>query len=121
MLTTILSDFNTIDTGAGWVNVVGLIVLSLLLLSYIVLPVQYTRSHYLSVCLIIGTMMINIGFVIPLGVNPDQCYNEITPNDMYSSLTCAWSGAFILSGALVAVSWIFIRGLSMHLQICWDM
>ena len=91
-----------------------------MLLSYMVLPAQKTRSHYLSICLIVSVMMIAIGFVIPLGANPDQCYNEITPNDMYSSTTCAWSGAFIVAGGLSADMWIFIRALSMNLQICWD-
>jgi hypothetical protein len=39
---------------------------------------------------------------------------------MYSSLTCAFSGAFLISGGLSMAVWIFIRALSMHLQICWD-
>ncbi|KAK3113368.1 hypothetical protein LTR53_009411 [Teratosphaeriaceae sp. CCFEE 6253] len=51
---------------------------------------------------------------------PDICYNEITPNDMYSSDKCAWSGAFIIAGGLSATMWIFIRALSMNLQICFD-
>lgn len=91
-----------------------------MLLSYIVLPTQKTRSHYLSVCLIIAVMMICLGFTIPLGANPEQCYDEITPNDMYSSMGCAWSGAFIVAGGLCAAMWICIRALSMNLQICWD-
>lgn len=65
-------------------------------------------------------MMIAIGFTIPLAASPDQCFNEITPNDMYSSMECAWSGAFIIAGGLSAGSWIFFRALSMNLQICWD-
>lgn len=113
--------FNAIDTAAGWVNVVGLVSLLFMLISYIVLPVQHTRSHYLSVCLIVAVMMINLGFVVPLGADPDQCFDEITPNDQYSSLTCAWSGAFIAAGGLSATSWVLIRAFSMHLQICWDM
>ena len=58
---------------------------------------------------------------------------------MYSSLTCAFSGAFIIAGGLSIDVWskcrvlqtiefllifspvpVFIRALSMHLQICWD-
>ena len=91
-----------------------------MLVSYLVLPAQHTRSHYLSVCLIIAVAMINMGFTIPLAVDPDQCYDAITPNDMSSSTECAWSGAFIVAGGLCAGSWIFIRALSMNLQICWD-
>ena len=91
-----------------------------MLLTYLVLPTQQTRSHYLSICLVISVMFIALGFTIPLGARPEQCYNEITPNDMYSSTECAWSGAFIIAGGLCAAMWIFIRALSMNLQICWD-
>lgn len=91
-----------------------------MLVSYIILPAQKTRSHYLSVCLIVSVTFITIGFTIPLAAQPEQCYNEITPNDMYSSGECAWSGAFIIAGGLCATMWIFIRALSMNLQICWD-
>ena len=107
-------------TAAEWLNVIGLVLLSFMLLSYLVLPAQKTRSHYLSVCLIVSVMMIAIGFTIPLGADPEKCYNEITPNDMYSSNVCAWSGAFIVAGGLSSDMWIFIRALSMNLQICWD-
>lgn len=112
--------FQTYNDVAEWLNVAGLIMLVFMLLSYIVLPTQKTRSHYLSVCLIIAVIMICLGFTIPLGANPSQCYDEITPNDMYSSMGCAWSGAFIVAGGLCAASWICIRALSMNLQICWD-
>jgi hypothetical protein len=61
-----------------------------------------------------------LAFVVPFGAKPEQCYDEITPNDMYSSITCAFSGAFLISGGLSIAMWIFIRALSMHLQICWD-
>jgi hypothetical protein len=101
-------------------NVVGLVLLVFMLLSYSVLPAQKTRSHYLSVCLVVSVIFISLGFTIPLAAEPEQCYNEITPNDMYSSNTCAWSGAFIVAGGLSATMWIFIRALSMNLQICFD-
>jgi hypothetical protein len=61
-----------------------------------------------------------LGFVIPLGANPDQCYNAITPNDMNSSRTCAVSGAFLLAGGWCAVMWVFLRAVALHLQICWE-
>ncbi|KAF1812145.1 hypothetical protein P152DRAFT_397621 [Eremomyces bilateralis CBS 781.70] len=91
-----------------------------LLISYAALPAEKSRRHYLSVCLVIGIGLLELGFVVPLAAQPEQCFNEITPNDMYSSMTCAWSGAFIISGSLTTGMWIFIRTLSMHLQICWD-
>ncbi|KAL5116947.1 hypothetical protein ACEQ8H_005165 [Pleosporales sp. CAS-2024a] len=112
--------FNTFYRVAEGLNVTGLVLLVFLLLSFMVLPAEKTRRHYLSYCIIIAAMFMALGFVIPLGANPKQCYNEITPNDMYSSLPCALSGAFLISGGLSMAVWIFIRTLSMHLQICWD-
>ncbi|CAK4031824.1 hypothetical protein AC579_2693, partial [Lecanosticta acicola] len=113
-------NFNTSTTAAQWLNVVGLVLMAFMLLSYILLPAQQTSSHYLSVCLIVSIVMITLGNAIPLAANPDQCYDEITPNDMYSLTECAWSGAFIIAGGLTTDMWIFIRALSMNLQICWD-
>ncbi|EMD94501.1 hypothetical protein COCC4DRAFT_204379 [Bipolaris maydis ATCC 48331] len=112
--------FNTTYQVAEALNVVGLCCLVFLLISYIFLPAEKTRRHYLSYCLIIAAIFMALGFVIPFGAQPEQCYDEITPNDMYSSLTCAFSGAFLISGGLSMAVWIFIRALSMHLQICWD-
>ncbi|PPJ61042.1 hypothetical protein CBER1_02017 [Cercospora berteroae] len=113
-------NFETYSTAAEWLNVIGLGLLCFMLISYIMLPAQQTRSHYLSVCLIISVMMITLGFTVPLAAKPEQCYNEITPNDMYTSMPCAWGGAFIVAGGLSVVMWVLIRALSMNLQICWD-
>lgn len=82
------------------------------------------------------TNMEKLAFVVPFGAKPSQCYDAITPHDMYSSLPCAFSGAFLISGGLSIAVWskclaksdralltsmvVFIRALSMHLQICWD-
>ncbi|GAB7363526.1 hypothetical protein MBLNU230_g3795t1 [Neophaeotheca triangularis] len=112
--------FSTYNIVAEWLNVVGLMLMVFLLTSYIFLPAQKTRSHYLSVCLVVAVIMLCLGFTIPLAAQPDQCYNEITPNDMYSSMTCAWSGAFIIGGGMCAAMWVLVRALSMNLQICWD-
>ena len=51
---------------------------------------------------------------------PDQCFNDITPNDMSSNGSCAASGAFLLFGGWAVVFWVFLRALSLHLQICWE-
>lgn len=64
--------------------------------------------------------MMALAFVIPFGKKPQQCFDEITPHDMFSDLTCAFSGAFLIAGGLSIAVWIFIRALSMHLQIVWD-
>lgn len=57
-----------------------------------ILPVRATRRSYLNVVLLVGIMLLELGFIIPLARQPQQCYNAITPNDMYSSTTCAFSG-----------------------------
>lgn len=46
-----------------------------------------------------------LGFIIPLGARPEQCYDDITPNDMYTSITCALSGACLLAGGWCTVMW----------------
>lgn len=61
-----------------------------------------------------------IAFIIPLGAKPKQCYNEITPNDMHSSLSCAFSGALLLFGGWMVVVWSFLRAVAFHLQVCWE-
>lgn len=66
------------------------------------------------------TLYPQLGFIIPLAAEPEQCLDEITPNDMFTSLACAFSGAFVIAGGLIVTIWVFIRALSMHLQICWD-
>ncbi|KAF2013196.1 hypothetical protein BU24DRAFT_231932 [Aaosphaeria arxii CBS 175.79] len=113
-------EFKTWYRVAEALNVAGLILLVFLLISFLCLPPEKTRRHYLSYCLIVAAIMMALGFVIPFGARPEQCYDEITPNDMFSSLTCAFSGAFLIAGGLSMAVWIFIRALSMHLQICWD-
>jgi hypothetical protein len=90
---------------AEGLNVASLVLLVFLLVSFLVLPAEKTRRHYLSYCLIVAAMFMALGFVIPLGAKPEQCYNEITPNDMYSSLTCAFSGAFLISGGMSMAVW----------------
>ncbi|KAF2662841.1 hypothetical protein K491DRAFT_584366 [Lophiostoma macrostomum CBS 122681] len=113
-------EFQTWYRVAEGLNVAGLALLLFLLLSFICLPAEKTRQHYLSYCLIVAGMLLSLGFVVPFASRPPQCYDEITPNDMFSNLTCAFSGAFIIAGGLSMAVWIFIRALSMHLQIVWD-
>ncbi|KAF2436475.1 hypothetical protein EJ08DRAFT_148057 [Tothia fuscella] len=113
-------DFKTIYKIAESISAFGLLICCFLLLSFAFLPVDKTRRHWLSICLVIGIVMEALAFVVPLGVKPNQCFDQITPNDMYTSMTCAFSGAFIVGGGLVVSVWIFMRSLSMHLQICWD-
>ncbi|KAI1821745.1 hypothetical protein F4861DRAFT_517624 [Xylaria intraflava] len=114
-------NFTTATQSANWVNVVGMVGCAFLLLSWIVLPVERTHRHYLSICLTVAVVFMNLGFIIPLAGHPDECFNEITPNGQDSSSICAASGAFLLLGGWGGVLWVFLRALSLHLQICWQM
>ncbi|KAF2805963.1 uncharacterized protein BDZ99DRAFT_100761 [Mytilinidion resinicola] len=105
---------------AEGLSIGGVVSCLFLLISFIALPLEKTRRHYLSYCMVVGILFVGLGFVVPLAVRPPQCYDEVTPNDMYSNLTCAFSGAFIIAGGLSMTVWIFVRVLSMHLQIVWD-
>jgi len=52
--------FYRVNSAAEWISVVGIMASVFVLLSYAVLPIQYTRSHYLSTCLIVSTILINV-------------------------------------------------------------
>jgi type IV secretory pathway VirB3-like protein len=39
---------------------------------------------------------------------------------MKTSSVCAASGSFLILGGWAAVIWVFLRSLSLHLQICWQ-
>ncbi|KAF7587565.1 hypothetical protein BBP40_007054 [Aspergillus hancockii] len=105
---------------ASWISVAVLPLCIFLLVSYAILPAKWTQRHYLSICFTIGICFMEIAFIIPLGAKPEQCYNPITPNDMHSTLSCAWSGTLLLFGGWAVVSWSFIRTLAFHLQVCWE-
>ena len=51
---------------------------------------------------------------------PDQCYDTITPNSMKTSKVCGASGSLLILGGWCGVMWAFLRSLSLHLQICWQ-
>ena len=58
--------------------------------------------------------------MIPLAAQPEQCYDDITPNSISTSTPCAASAVFLITGGWAAVLWVFLRSLSLHLQICWQ-
>ncbi|PLB46027.1 hypothetical protein P170DRAFT_364181 [Aspergillus steynii IBT 23096] len=105
---------------ASWLSVAVLPLCIFLLVSYAVLPVKWTHRHYLSICFTLGICFMEIPFIIPLGTNPEQCYNQITPKDMHDDLSCAFTGAMLLFGGWVVVVWSFIRTVAFHLQVCWE-
>lgn len=114
------SVFRIVGAAAEWVSVASTVCCLFLLLSWTVLPIDKTHRHYLSICLTVSVVFMNLGFIIPLAGRPNQCYNSITPNDMQTSSVCAASGTFIILGGWAAICWVFLRSLSLHLQICWQ-
>ncbi|KXG50275.1 uncharacterized protein PGRI_062420 [Penicillium griseofulvum] len=104
----------------SWISVAILPLCVFLLVSYAVLPVKWSHRHYLSVCFTVGICFMQVAFIIPLGAKPEECHNAITPNDMRSNLSCAFSGSLLLFGGLFIVVWSFIRTMAFHLQVCWE-
>lgn len=56
-----LADFNRLTGVANWLNVGSTACTALLLLSLLVLPVQKTSRHYLTVCLLIAVGFMSVG------------------------------------------------------------
>ncbi|KAK8049715.1 hypothetical protein PG994_011445 [Apiospora phragmitis] len=112
--------FKSSSQVANWINVAGVVCCVFLLASWAFLPVEKTHRHYLSISLTCAVMFMNLGFIIPLAGKPEQCFNAITPHGMDSSSMCAASGAFLIGGGWAGVMWVFLRSLSLHLQICWQ-
>lgn len=55
-----------------------------------------------------------------MAARPEQCFDTITPHGMESSSVCGAAGALLLLGGWAGVMWVFLRALSLHLQICWQ-
>ncbi|PSS03636.1 hypothetical protein BD289DRAFT_358722 [Coniella lustricola] len=112
--------FVQVGIAAQWTSVFSMVCCVFLLVSWAALPIDKTHRHYLSICLVLAVIFMNLGFVIPLAGQPDQCYDAITPNDMQTNSVCAASGTFLILGGWAGVLWVFLRSLSLHLQICWQ-
>ncbi len=48
---------------ANWLNVAGMICAVSVLLSFAVLPVNKTHRHYLSVCLVVGIILMQVSLL----------------------------------------------------------
>ncbi|KAI4723946.1 hypothetical protein E4T49_08322 [Aureobasidium sp. EXF-10728] len=114
------SSFPALADGAAWVNVAGFILCGFLLVSYLVLPAAATRRSFLNIALLAGIMIMELGFIVPRGQKPEQCFDPVTPNDMNSQNACAATGGLVVFGGMLTVCWIVVRSVFMHLQICWD-
>jgi hypothetical protein len=53
-------NFNTIAKSTDWINVVACVCLIFLLISYAVLPVSKTHRHYLSICLVVAVIFMQV-------------------------------------------------------------
>lgn len=53
-------NFDTITYSADWINVAGMVCSMFLLISFAFLPVGKTHRHYLSICLAIATVMMQV-------------------------------------------------------------
>ncbi len=67
--------------------------------------VRVRRGRRRKRALLANRVTFQLGFIIPLGAKPKQCYNDITPHDMFSDTTCALSGTSLLVGGWCAVMW----------------
>ncbi|EPS42929.1 hypothetical protein H072_3053 [Dactylellina haptotyla CBS 200.50] len=115
-------NFNNIVDAVAYVNIVSIVTCLFMLLSYWVLPTTQTHRHYLSVSLCVAVIIMESSFIVGMATKDKdhKCINDITPYDMASSVPCALSGTFILLGGWCVVMWVFLRALSLHLQICWQ-
>ncbi|KAK3069860.1 hypothetical protein LTR53_011470 [Teratosphaeriaceae sp. CCFEE 6253] len=105
---------------ANYVGILTFVLNALLLLTYVVLPEEKSHRHYLSIGLTISLMILSLAFIIPLGTKPDQCFDTITPDDMKTDQSCAWTGALFAVGFMGAVVWILLRSIWTALRIVFD-
>lgn len=117
---TYRDDYKILTDGAAWVHATGFICCGFLLLSMLVLPPTTTRRSYLNIILLSAIMVLEMGFIIPLARQPVQCYDAITPNNQSSNFTCAFSGDCVALGLIFFTTWVTVRAILMHLQICWS-
>ena len=80
-----LADFTHLTTVTGWLNVSGIICCAILLLSYVILPVEKTSRHYLSVGLVVALCLIQ---VTPAAGSPSRPLHADEENSWDSS--CRW-------------------------------
>lgn len=98
-------NFQRLLPTANYVGIASLVCNVLLLLTYLVLPEEKSHRHYLSIGLTVSLILLSIAFVIPLGTQPDMCFDTLTPDNMYTDTGCAWTGALLLAGAMGAIVW----------------
>ncbi|EED17008.1 conserved hypothetical protein [Talaromyces stipitatus ATCC 10500] len=108
------------NTAIGWLGVALLPLTVFLLVTWAVLPVKFTNRNYINVCFTLSVVCLQIPFIIPLGTKPQKCSDAITPNDMHTDWSCAFTGAILLFGGIACVTWSLLRTIALHLQVCWE-
>ncbi|KAL4733412.1 hypothetical protein BDV11DRAFT_213946 [Aspergillus similis] len=103
-----------------WLALIVLIFVVIGALTYILLPAEDTRRHYLVISPLMGFVFMPLAFITPLGGTARQCHDAITPNYWLSDMTCAWTGSLILYGAWVLVIGCFFRSLALYVRLIWD-
>lgn len=97
--------YNSQAPVANYVSIAAFVCNVLMLLTFAALPEAKSHRHYLSIGVTVSLLLLSLAFIIPLGTKPDICYNDITPNNMHTNMTCAWTGALLLAGAMGVVVW----------------
>ncbi|KAL4814772.1 hypothetical protein BDW67DRAFT_192006 [Aspergillus spinulosporus] len=103
-----------------WLALVVLVFVVIGALTYILLPAEDTRRHYLVISPLMGFVFMPLAFIIPLGGTARQCYDAITPNYWLSDMTCAWTGSLVHYGSWVLVIGCFFRSLALYIRLIWD-
>ncbi|KAL5441043.1 hypothetical protein PMIN06_009485 [Paraphaeosphaeria minitans] len=104
----------------NYLSVLSVTLCLFLMLSFAVLPPEATYRHYLSVGLLFPVLFISLSFAIPVTTDPDMCFDAITPHNMHSSQSCAWTGSLVILGGVGSVVWVFLRSLWLHIRIFWE-
>ena len=65
-----VAGFKQMDQAAGYINVVALSLCIFLLLTFVMLPVEITKRHYLNICLLVGNIFVSVCTPISFFINP---------------------------------------------------
>ncbi|QKX64083.1 uncharacterized protein TRUGW13939_11256 [Talaromyces rugulosus] len=105
---------------AGWCGIAVVVIVVLFLITFAVVPKIYTARHYLTTVPGVGFVFLSVAYVMPLAKAPNQCYNEITPNDNSSDSMCTATSTVLFIGVWLVVISCFFRSVSLHLIVVWE-
>ncbi|KAI4151206.1 MAG: hypothetical protein L6R39_002088 [Caloplaca ligustica] len=91
-------EFKTIPRAANWLNVAGMVCTVSLLVSFVVLPVQKTSRHYLTVCFIIAVCILQICWQVVPG-----------PKMFWGSLLAGWGLPVLFASIALARTGVSYR------------